>query len=49
MAGHGTPLDGARPLPALIALVLGAIDTILAIVWMAGTAGPGSRDVLAGQ
>ncbi|WP_326730468.1 small hydrophobic protein [Streptomyces phaeochromogenes] len=38
----GRRWNGARPLPALIALVLGAIDTILAIVWMAGTAGPSS-------
>ncbi|MEE1766452.1 MULTISPECIES: small hydrophobic protein [unclassified Streptomyces] len=33
--------SGARPVPALIAVVLGAIDTILAIIWLSGTAGPG--------
>lgn len=38
----GRSWNGARPLSALIALVLGAIDTILAIVWIAGTAGPGT-------
>lgn len=27
---------GSRPLPAVVALVLGAIDTLLAIVWLAG-------------
>ncbi|MBC2901467.1 small hydrophobic protein [Streptomyces cupreus] len=28
--------SGARPLPALIALVLGAMDTVLALVWLTG-------------
>lgn len=32
----------SRPVPAVIALVLGAIDTLLAIIWLAGTAAPGS-------
>ncbi|TQE33414.1 small hydrophobic protein [Streptomyces ipomoeae] len=34
--------SGARPVPALTAVVLGAIDTLLAIVWLAGAATPGS-------
>ena len=34
--------SGARPVPALIAVVLGAIDTLLAIVWLAGVATPGN-------
>ncbi|MFE7840669.1 small hydrophobic protein [Streptomyces sp. NPDC057474] len=33
--------SGARPVPAIIAVVLGAIDTVLAIIWLAGTATPG--------
>ncbi len=37
----GRSWNGARPLPALVALVLGAIDTVLAIVALAGTASPG--------
>ena len=32
---------GARPAPALVALVLGAIDTLLAVIWLAGAATPG--------
>jgi len=31
---------GSRHLTALIAVVLGAIDLLLAILWMAGTSGP---------
>lgn len=34
--------SGARPVPAIIAVVLGAIDTILAIIWLAGATGPGT-------
>ncbi|MEI5524296.1 small hydrophobic protein [Streptomyces brasiliscabiei] len=34
--------SGTRSVPALIAVVLGAIDTILAIIWLAGAAGPGT-------
>ncbi len=34
--------SGARPVPALTALVLGAIDTLLAIIWLAGTTTPGN-------
>ncbi|MCX5047877.1 small hydrophobic protein [Streptomyces sp. NBC_00474] len=30
------------PVPALVALVLGAIDMLLAIIWLAGAATPGS-------
>ncbi|MFD0308176.1 small hydrophobic protein [Streptomyces sp. NPDC059517] len=37
----GRRWNGARPVPALIALVLGAIDTVLAVVWMVGSAAPG--------
>jgi hypothetical protein len=33
----GRTWSTARPLPALIAVVLGAIDTLLAIIWLAGT------------
>ncbi|MEU7061670.1 small hydrophobic protein [Streptomyces sp. NPDC046197] len=29
---------GDRPVPALVALVLGAIDTLLAVIWLAGVA-----------
>jgi hypothetical protein len=34
--------SGARPLPALVAVVLGAIDTLMAVIWLAGTATPGN-------
>ncbi|MEU7578988.1 small hydrophobic protein [Streptomyces sp. NPDC041068] len=34
--GTGRSWTGARPVPALIALVLGAIDTVLAPIWIAG-------------
>ncbi|WP_329133873.1 small hydrophobic protein [Streptomyces sp. NBC_00670] len=37
----GRSWAGSRPVPALVALVLGAIDTLLAIIWIAGAAGPG--------
>jgi hypothetical protein len=30
---------GSRPVPAVVALALGAIDTLLAIIWLAGSAG----------
>ncbi|MGX1544487.1 small hydrophobic protein [Streptomyces adustus] len=32
----GRTWSGARPIPALVALVLGAIDTLTAIMWLAG-------------
>ncbi|MDR6973610.1 hypothetical protein J2X68_000279 [Streptomyces sp. 3330] len=38
----GRSWAGSRPVPALVAVVLGAIDTLLAIVWLAGATGPGS-------
>ncbi|MEV6176262.1 small hydrophobic protein [Streptomyces sp. NPDC052016] len=38
----GRTWAGPRPVPALVAVVLGAIDTLLAIIWLAGAAGPGS-------
>ncbi|MFF4831528.1 small hydrophobic protein [Streptomyces sp. NPDC001315] len=38
----GRTLSGTRPIPALIAFVLGSIDTLLAIIWLAGAAGPGN-------
>ena len=38
----GRSWAGSRPVPALVALVLGAIDTLLALLWLAGaTAGYG--------
>lgn len=37
----GRTWSGARPVPALIAVILGAIDTLLAIIWLAGTTTPG--------
>ncbi|WP_280894478.1 MULTISPECIES: small hydrophobic protein [unclassified Streptomyces] len=33
---------GNRAWPALVAFVLGAIDTLLAIIWLVGAAAPGS-------
>jgi hypothetical protein len=36
----GRSWSGARPVPALVALVLGAIDTVLALMWIAGAAAP---------
>lgn len=33
---------GSRPVPALVALVLGAIDTLLAVIWPAGASTSGS-------
>ncbi|ELS52912.1 putative small hydrophobic protein [Streptomyces viridochromogenes Tue57] len=38
----GRSWTGARPVPALVAVILGAIDTLLAIIWLAGAAGPGN-------
>ena len=35
----GRTWAGSRPVPAVVAVILGAIDTLLAIVWLAG-AGP---------
>ncbi|GAB7108102.1 hypothetical protein JCM4814A_64160 [Streptomyces phaeofaciens JCM 4814] len=37
----GRGRSGSRPLPAVIAVALGAIDTLPAIIWPAGAAGPG--------
>ncbi|MBQ0998384.1 small hydrophobic protein [Streptomyces sp. RK62] len=37
----GRSWSGARPAPALVALVLGVIDTLLAVIWLAGAATPG--------
>ena len=28
--------SGTRPIPAVVALILGAIDTLLALLWLAG-------------
>ncbi|MET8243162.1 small hydrophobic protein [Streptomyces sp. NPDC005202] len=39
--GMGRTCAGSRPVPALVALVLGAIDTLLAVIWLAGAAAPG--------
>ncbi|MFF7166782.1 small hydrophobic protein [Streptomyces sp. NPDC008086] len=38
----GRSWSSARPVPAIIAVVLGAIDTILAVIWLAGATGPGT-------
>ena len=38
----GRSWTGSRPVTALVAVVLGAIDTLLAIIWLAGAATPGS-------
>lgn len=38
----GRSWAGSRPVPALVALVLGAIDTLLAVIWLAGAATPGT-------
>ncbi|MEU7660218.1 small hydrophobic protein [Streptomyces lincolnensis] len=38
----GRSWTGSRPVPALVALVLGAIDTLLAVIWLAGAATPGT-------
>ena len=35
----GRSWAGSRPVPAVVAFALGAIDTLLAIVWLAGSAG----------
>ncbi|MGX1269704.1 small hydrophobic protein [Streptomyces phaeoluteigriseus] len=37
----GRSWAGPRPVPALVAVVLGAIDTLLALVWLSGAAGNG--------
>ncbi|MBC9712587.1 small hydrophobic protein [Streptomyces sp. TRM66268-LWL] len=38
----GRRWDGGRSIPALVAVVLGAIDTLLALLAIAGAAGPGN-------
>ena len=38
----GRTWTGPRPVPALVAVALGAIDTLLAILWLAGTTAPGN-------
>lgn len=40
--GMGRRWNGAQPIPALVAVVLGAIDTVLAIVWLAGASAMGN-------
>lgn len=40
--GRRWPGGGDRAWPALVAFVLGAIDTLLAIIWLVGAATPGS-------
>ncbi|ODA70638.1 hypothetical protein APS67_005231 [Streptomyces sp. AVP053U2] len=37
----GRSWSGARPVQAVVALVLGAIDTLLAIIWLASATGSG--------
>ncbi|MGW8060768.1 small hydrophobic protein [Streptomyces ziwulingensis] len=34
----GRSWSGPRPVPAVVALALGAIDTFLAVIWLAGAA-----------
>ncbi|KOV81696.1 small hydrophobic protein [Streptomyces sp. NRRL WC-3618] len=36
----GRTWRGPRPTPPLVAVVLGAIDTLLAVIWLAGATGP---------
>ncbi|MEU6223004.1 small hydrophobic protein [Streptomyces sp. NPDC047042] len=36
----GRTWRGPRPIPPLVAVVLGAIDTLLAIIWLASATGP---------
>ncbi|CAM5226879.1 hypothetical protein STENM223S_05535 [Streptomyces tendae] len=43
----GRSWAGSRSVPAVVALVLGAIDTLLALIWLVGAASPGYRHVLA--
>ncbi|GAA0696230.1 hypothetical protein GCM10009536_30920 [Streptomyces thermocarboxydus] len=38
----GRSWAGSRSVPALIALVLGAIDTLLAVIWLAGAGAMGT-------
>ncbi|MCM3298412.1 small hydrophobic protein [Streptomyces sp. R02] len=38
----GRSWAGSRSAPALVALVLGAIDTLLAVIWLAGAGGMGT-------
>ncbi|MEU4007744.1 small hydrophobic protein [Streptomyces pseudogriseolus] len=38
----GRSWAGSRSAPALVALVLGAIDTLLAVIWLAGAGGTGT-------
>ncbi|MET9292589.1 DUF4190 domain-containing protein [Streptomyces sp. NPDC003077] len=35
--GMGRRANGGRSVPAVVAVVLGVIDTVLAIVWLVGT------------
>ncbi|KUN28724.1 small hydrophobic protein [Streptomyces antibioticus] len=38
----GRTWSRSRPVTALVAFVLGAIDTLLAVIWLAGAASPGN-------
>ncbi|MFI5961388.1 small hydrophobic protein [Streptomyces asoensis] len=38
----GRSWAGSRPVPALVAVALGAIDTLLALIWLAGASGTGN-------
>ncbi|NEB76853.1 small hydrophobic protein [Streptomyces sp. SID14478] len=42
----GRRWTGTKSMPALVAVVLGAIDTLLAIVWLASSAGPAGGGLL---
>lgn len=35
----GRSWSGNRPVPAVVALVLGAVDTVLALIWLLSTSG----------
>ncbi|MBQ1095457.1 small hydrophobic protein [Streptomyces sp. b94] len=37
----GRSWAGSRPVPAVVALVVGIIDTVLAALWLIGAASPG--------
>jgi hypothetical protein len=38
----GRTWSGSRPATAVVALVLGVIDTLLAVIWLAGATTPGN-------
>lgn len=38
----GRSWAGSRPVPALVAVALGGIDTLLALIWLTGATGTGN-------